>query len=164
MAQFEETKIDDTTQFEQNIVDLARRASRGEVLVKEELDITDDQMEAMYSVAYNLFQNKKYEDAARCFSMLSMLNPLEYKYMFGIGSCLQMNENYEAATLYYTIASGLDESQPAPFLHTAECMLATNEKEAARDSLEITLMRAADVPQFAPIKQRAEVMMNNLDM
>lgn len=163
MASLEDFNMEDATLFEKNIADLARRAGRGEVLVKEELGITDEEMEAMYSVAYNLFQNKKYEDAARCFSLLSMFNPLEYKYLFGTASCFHMNQDYEVATMYYVMSSALDETQPAPFLHTAECMLAAKDEEAARDSLEIALIRAGEEPQFAPIKQRAEVMMANLE-
>ena len=148
--------------FMENIADIAQRAGRGEVIVKEELGITEGQMEAMYAVAYNQFQNGKYDDAAKSFSLLSMFDPLEYKYLFGIASCFHMKGDYQAASLYYIVASGLDENDPAPFLHVGECMLAMKDKEGATESLKIALERSGDKPQYAPMRKRAEVMLENI--
>jgi len=148
--------------FMENIAELASKAGRGEVIVKDELGLTDGQMEAMYAVAYNQFQNGKYDDAAKSFSLLCMFNPLEYKYLFGIASCFHMKGEYEVASMYYVVASGLDEDDPAPFLHTAECMLAVKDKEGAQDSLALALERAGDNPQYAPLRKRAEVMLENM--
>ncbi|WP_290922162.1 SycD/LcrH family type III secretion system chaperone [Halodesulfovibrio sp.] len=152
----------DATLFDKNIAELASRAARGEVIVKEELGITEQEMEAMYAVAYNLFQNKKYDDAIKSFSLLAMFNPMEYKYIFGIGSCFHMKGEYAVASMYYVMASALDEEQAAPFLHTAECMLAIKDEEGARDSLNIAISKAKGNKQFAPIQQRAEVMLTNM--
>ena len=154
--------IAEDPQFIENVTNLAHRAVRGEVIVKEELGITDGQMEAMYAVAYSQFQNEKYQDAARTFSLLCMFDPLEYKYMFGIASCLHMIGEYESASLYYFMACGLDERQVAPFLHIAECMVALKDKEGAEDALTMTLEKAGDLPEYAPIRQRAEVILENL--
>ncbi|MCG8530944.1 MAG: SycD/LcrH family type III secretion system chaperone [Desulfovibrionales bacterium] len=148
--------------FMENIADIAQRAGRGEVIVKEELGITEGQMEAMYAVAYNQFQNGKYDDAAKSFSLLSMFDPLEYKYLFGIASCFHMKGDYQAASLYYIVASGLDENDPAPFLHVGECMLAMKDKEGATEALKIALERSGDKPQYAPMRKRAEVMLENI--
>lgn len=148
--------------FMENVADIAMRAGRGEVIVKEELGITDGQMEAMYAVAYNQFQNGKYDDAAKSFSLLSMFDPLEYKYLFGIASCFHMKGDYQAASLYYIVASGLDENDPAPFLHVGECMLAMKDKEGAEEALKLTLSRAGDNPHYAPMRKRAEVMLENI--
>ena len=148
--------------FIENVAEIARRAGRGEVIVKEELGITDGQMEAMYAVAYNQFQNGKYDDAAKSFSLLAMFDPLEYKYIFGIASCFHMKGDYDAASLYYIVASGLDENDPAPFLHVGECMLALKDKEGAKEALGLALDRAGEAPQFAPMRKRAEVMLENI--
>ena len=91
-----------------------------------------------------------------------MFDPLEYKYMFGIASCLHMIGEYESASLYYFMSCGLDEEQVAPFLHIAECMVALKDKEGALEALQVTLARVGDDPQYAPIRQRAEVILENL--
>lgn len=154
--------ITENPKFIENVAELAHKAGRGEVVIKEELGITDGQMEAMYAVAYNQFQNGKYDDAAKSFSLLAMFDPLEYKYIFGIASCFHMKGEYETASMYYVVASGLDEKDPAPFLHIGECMLAIKDKEGAKDSLALALERAGEDPQFAPMRKRAEVMIENM--
>lgn len=157
------TQVQEVTLFDKNVMELANRAARGECIVREELGISDAEMEAMYTVAYNLFQNAKYDDAAKCFCLLSMFDPLQYKYMFGIASCFHMKSEYEMASMYYVMSSALDEDQPAPFLHAAECLIAMKDNDAAKDSLRITLARAGEASHFAPIRQRAEVMLSNLN-
>ena len=154
--------VQENPQFIENVAELAHRAARGEVVVKEELNITDGQMEAMYAVAYNQFQNGKYDDAAKSFSLLSMFDPLEYKYLFGIASCFHMKGDYEVASVYYIMASGLDEEDPAPFLHIGECMLALKDMEGANEALKLALVRAGEEPHFAPMRKRAEVMLENM--
>lgn len=146
----------------EKIEELANRAGRGEVIIKEELGITDGQMEAMYAIAYNQFQNTEFDAAAKSFSLLCMFDPFEYKYIFGIASCFHMKGEHELASMYYVIASGVDEKDPAPFFHTAECLLATNDKEGARDALALTFERAVISPQFSPLRKQAELLLKRL--
>ena len=155
-------KISEHPKFIENVAELADRAGRGEVIVKEELGITDGQMEAMYAVAYNQFQSAKYDDAVKSFSLLCMFDPFEYKYLFGIASCFHMKGEYELASMYYVIASGMDENDPAPFFHTAECMIAVKDKKGAEEALALTFERAGDNPQYAPLRKRAEMLLESI--
>jgi type III secretion system low calcium response chaperone LcrH/SycD len=147
----------------ENIADIAAQAIQGSVIVKEKLGITDGQMEAMYAVAFNQFQKAAYDDAIQSFSLLCLLNPLEYKYMFGFASSFYKKGSYELASLYYVIASKLDTGDPSPFLHAAECMLAINDTKGANEALALTLSRIGDSPQYAPLRKRVESMLERIE-
>lgn len=147
----------------ERIADLAEQAMQGSIIAKEKLGITDGQMEAMYAVAFNQFQKGAFDDAIKSFSLLCLLNPLEYKHLFGIASCFYKKGSYELASLYYVIASRLDRGDPAPFLYAAECLLAVSDVEGAKDALALTLSRIGESPQYAPLRKRVENMLERIE-
>lgn len=147
----------------ENIAELAEQTMQGLIIAKEKLGITDGQMEAMYAVAFNQFQKAAYDDAIQSFSLLCLLNPLEYKHMFGLASSFYKKGSYELASLYYVIASKLDTSDPSPFLYAAECMLASNDTKGAKEALALTLRRIGDSPQYAPLRKRVENMLERIE-
>lgn len=153
----------DEQSIAERIVDIAEQAMQGSIIVKEKLGITNGQMEAMYSVAFNQFQKAAYDDAIQSFSLLCLLNPLEYKHMFGVASSFYKKGSYELASLYYVIAGRLDTSDPAPFLYAAECMFAVSDTKGSKKSLALTLSRIGDSPQYAPLRKRVENMLERIE-
>lgn len=154
--------IDDVPFTVQAVGALAESALRGDIILKEELGVTDGQMEAMYAVAYHQLQEGQLDGAIKTFSVLSMLNPKEYKYVLGIASCFHAKGEHELAGMYYIIASGLGDADPVPFLHAAECMLAKNDVESASNALRLTIELAGKKPQYAPMRKRAEIMLEEI--
>lgn len=154
---------EDTTEQQRRVVEFAQKVLRGETTIKAELGLNDEQMEGMYAVAYNLYRSGKYEDARTCFAYLALFDPLQYRYAFGIASCLKLEGAYEMAAAQYALASGLDQAQPAPFLHMAECMLAVDEADSAKDALKIALEVAGDKPEYANLRDRASVILENIE-
>ena len=94
--------------------EIAKRVAYGESTLMLEMGIEQDQMEAVYLVAYNYYNAKKYDKAAKCFALLQMFNPTEYQYCLGTASSLYMLGAIEPASACYFLCCGLDQTKPEP--------------------------------------------------
>jgi len=150
------------SETDQKIFKLAQRTMRGETSLKAELNLTGKELEGIYAVGYNLYKSGKYGDARLIFAYLCMFDPTVYKFVFGIASCYQAEADYQSAGMYYAMASGLDQAQPAPFLHLGECLMALKDKAGARTSLERAISMSGDKAEFKAIKNKASVILENL--
>lgn len=96
------------------------------------MGITEDQMEALYSVAYQNFVTKNYEDAAKVFKVLVLYDQTEQKYTMGLAATLQELGQYEkAADIYATacVQSGLKD--PEPMYFSGICLLKAGKRSEA---------------------------------
>jgi type III secretion system low calcium response chaperone LcrH/SycD len=134
----------------------------GKVILRTELGLDNNDLEALYTVAYNLYTAGKYQDSAKLFGMLGMLDPLDYRFIFGAASSLQMLGEYLLAAMQYQLAGSMNLETPAPMLHTAECLLALKDKAGAKRALEYALERSEGKDQFAAMRRKVEIMMDNI--
>jgi type III secretion system low calcium response chaperone LcrH/SycD len=118
--------------------------------------ISDEEMEAIYSVAYNLYENGKYDDALQVFKFLCFFDHMEKKYWLGLGAVRQMLRQYDDAVNAYSMAAMLDIDDPAPASHAADCLLLAGKKEEAESALNFVLEFAPETEQGKPFRQRAE--------
>lgn len=116
--------------------------------------LSDETMEAVYGVAFNLYSHGKYEDAEKIFRFLGFFDHLNKKYFMGLGACRQMLKKYQEAIESYTFASMLDADDPLPPLHAGECHLATGNLEAAESGF-YAAVNWATKPEHAKVKDRA---------
>ena len=150
------------TESEEKIAEIVAKIMQGETIMRAEIGLDDNDMEALYAVTYNVYQSGKYVDAVKLFGILSVLDPTDYRFVFGGASSLQMLGEYLMASMYFQLAAGLDTENPAPMLHSAECFLALKDRDGAKFALEQAVERAAGKAEFAPFRQKAEVMLENL--
>lgn len=150
------------TESEEKLAEIVAKVMQGETVMRAEIGLDDNDMEALYAVTYNVYQSGKYVDAVKLFGVLSVLDPTDYRFVFGGASSLQMMGEYLMAGMYFQLAAGLDMENPAPMLHSAECFLALKDKEGAKAALRQTVERAGDNAEYAPVRQKAEVMLENL--
>lgn len=129
---------------------------------KDLKNMSDDAMEAIYSVAYNLYQGGKYEEAQKVFQFLCFYDHFNRKYFMGLGACQQMMKQYDNAIEIFTFATVLDADDPRPMIYIGDCHLAKGDKEKARMSYETALEWAGDNSEYTEEKQRAEGMLENL--
>ncbi len=104
--------------------------------VKELKGITNAEMEAVYSLAFNYYRTGKYDEAEKLFNFLALFDHLNPKYWMGVGAVRQVKKDYAGAVQAYGYASFLDLENPKPQLHAAECFLALGDKRNAASSLE----------------------------
>jgi type III secretion system low calcium response chaperone LcrH/SycD len=151
-----------TPEEEKRLADMTAKVLRGESILRAELKLGTDEMEALYALCHNVYLAGKYEEAVKMFGLLSLLDPADYRFVFGGASALRMLGQYMAAGMYFQLAAGLNVEEPAPMLHTAECLLAIEDRDGARAALEQALERAGSKEAHAPLRRRAEVMLENL--
>lgn len=105
--------------------------------VRQTLDyFTPDKIEEVYAVAFNFYQNGKYQEALSIFRLLSLSNPHEQKYWAGLGACHKMLKNYADAVQSYTLAAMIDETDPMIFFHSADCLFSLGMIENALQMLD----------------------------
>lgn len=129
---------------------------------KDLKNMSDDAMEAIYSVAYNLYQGGKYDEAQKVFQFLCFYDHFNRKYFMGLGACQQMMKQYENAIEIFTFATVLDADDPKPMLYIGDCHLAMGDNEKAKMSYETAIEWAGNTAAFEEEKQRAESMLENL--
>lgn len=130
---------------------------------KDLKDMSDEAMEAIYSVAYSLYQSGKYDESLKIFQFLCFYDHFNRKYFMGLGACQQMLKNYQGALEVFTFATVLDSEDPRPMVYIGDCHLALGDKEKARQSYETAIKWAGEQAEYAHEKQRAENMLDNMD-
>lgn len=121
---------------------------------KDSLDIPPEHLESIYSLAHNLYENGKYDEAANLFRLLIMIDHFEYKYHFGLAACMQMLEDYLKACTAYMMAASIDIKTPLPHYHAAECFLKMQEPGSACISLDLAIEAAGNQKEFSILKER----------
>jgi type III secretion system low calcium response chaperone LcrH/SycD len=117
------------------------------------LDAT--QIEAVYALGYNLYNQGRWAQALQVFSFLTFHDHVDRRLHIARAACLQMLKRYEEALTAYLLAHVLDVSDPAVGLQLAECLIALRRKPEARAALETVAVLAGEDPAFAPIRARA---------
>ena len=112
------------------------------VTLKDLHGYTEQEMDAVYALAYNKYNQAKYEEAMHLFGFLLMHDQLERKYYKAFGSCLQMLKKYPEAIRNYSMASVFDVNDPEPTFHTAECLVALGMVEEACEAPEQSVLAA----------------------
>ena len=120
---------------EDKIAAAARQFSEGFATMRELKGISHAEMEAVYSVGFNMYRTGRYDDAEKIFRFLVLFDHLEPKYWMGVGAIQQVRKDYKSAIASYGYASFLDLSNPKPQFHAAECFLALGDKVNAASAL-----------------------------
>ena len=123
-------------------IDTAKIAEGVKTLIQEQATlkqlkgVTNDELEAVYSLAFGYYQTGKYDEAHKLFQFLVLFDHLNAKYWFGLGATQQALKDYQNAAVSYGYCSFLKLDNPKPQLHAAECFLALGDKRSAASALE----------------------------
>lgn len=91
--------------------------------LQELVEISDDSMNSMVTIAIAKFKEERFADCLALFSLLSILNPAYSEYWFRMGIAAQKCENYDLASKAYEAASQLDPKLIGSRLFAAECFV-----------------------------------------
>ena len=134
------------------------------IMPKTALKIGDDTMEAIYTQAYNLYNQGKYKESSYIFRLLMMLDFTTSKYILGLAACLHRMKEYQNAAHLYILCSALDPTNPMPHYHSADCYLQLNALDLAIFALDMAIKAAADQPQYSTIKERAILLKSGIEV
>lgn len=129
---------------------------------KDACGMGDNTAEAMYAQAYQLYNNGKYGEARHIFAMLTVLNPLEPKYLLGQAASSHMLKDLEHAAELYLRFTIISPQDPVPFYHAADCYIQLQELDCAIIALNMVLKKAGDKPEYSSLKDRAKMMLGSL--
>lgn len=121
---------------EQEIADAAQKLMQGTTPLKELKGITNDELEAVYSVGFNFYRTGRFDDADKIFRFLVMFDHLNAKFWFAMGAVQQAKKDFAHAVSSYAYCSFLDLSNPKPQYHAAECFMSMGDAKNALSSLE----------------------------
>jgi len=119
----------------QQIEDAAKKFVKDGATLKEVKGISNEELEAVYSLGFGYYRTGKFEDAQKLFEFLVLFDHLSAKYWFALGAVQQAQKNYEKAVASYGFSSFLDLENPKPQYHAAECFLALGDKANAASAI-----------------------------
>ena len=115
-----------------------------------------------YSLAREALQDERVDDAHPVFADLAQAAPLEPRFQFGLGLCLQHRGEIDAAHRCYAIASMLDPSDAACAYRIGECLIALGDLPAAREGLHTALALCAVPGTDAALRALVEAQLDQL--
>ena len=104
--------------------------------MKQLKGISNEELEAVYSLAFGYYRTGRFEDAFKLFQFLVLFDHLNAKFWFGLGAVQQALKDFQNAVVAYGYCSFLNLENPKPQLHAAECFLALGDKRNAASCLE----------------------------
>jgi type III secretion system low calcium response chaperone LcrH/SycD len=103
-----------------------------------------DQEHSFYSAAFGLYEKGDYRRSAYLFTQLVLTDPFSEYYWKGLASAKQMAREYQAAVHAWSMVALIDENNPLPHFHAAECLLSMEEKEEALKAFDAALELAGN--------------------
>ncbi len=119
---------------EDRIAEAAKKFANGATM-KEVRGITNEELEAVYSLGFSYYNTGKFEEAQKLFEFLVLFDHLSTKYWFALGAVQQAQKDYQKAISSYGYSSFLDLENPKPQFHAAECYLALGDKANAASAI-----------------------------
>ena len=117
--------------------EFAEMIEKGLTTVRESKGITDEEMNAVYSVAHNFYVTGRFADAETVFKFLVVVDHLNPKYWIGLGAVRQVQKRFkEAIEAYANVAVNLDVKNVKASYYAAECYLALGDRENAKSAVE----------------------------
>lgn len=109
----------------------------------------------IYKQGHTLYQRGRYAQAAEIFCLLTLYRPQEVRFLLAGAICLKLQYRFDMAAPLFFAAMMLDETDPTPALHLAQCLLVLQREDMARETLHLVLGRTKNLPEHAEIETRA---------
>lgn len=93
--------------------------------------LSDERVEKMYQFACDLYDEKRYKDAANLFMLLTTLNPHRFTFWKALGFSIQQQCDYAPALLAYECALELDPGSAELYPYYIRCLCELNRREQA---------------------------------
>lgn len=133
---------------------------KGKATMRETRNISHEAMESIYDIAHDFYTRRKYQDAEKSFELLCLYDHINPKYWQGLGYSRQMLKKYKEAAAALGYASlYLDEYNPELHLGLAECLIMSDNADAAKACLQELLEKDVD----KKIKDRAQLLQEQLN-
>ena len=127
-------------------------------------NISQGMLETIYGTGYNQYTTGHYEEAARVFQYLCLYDQWNPRNYLCLGACQQMMHLYAQAIQTYTFAFRLDARNPLALIYMADCNLALNRVDKAKEIYKTALKLAKSNDFSHKEVDRADVLLGTLDV
>lgn len=101
----------------------------------EFIGLEDKHKEAIYKIACIRYDNDRFIEALKLFSLGSIQFQYEERFYFGLGSCAKMLKDYDLAIKNFTVAKMLNPENIESECEVAECLFLQGKSEDAKSML-----------------------------
>lgn len=122
-------------------------------------DISKDNLEQLYSLAFNHYRSGKWNDAHTVFKGLCVLDHYDARFFLGLGACRQSMGMLDEALQSYTYGALIDINDPRFPFHAGECHLQLGDFDAAESGFYSAGALASTQPEHSALAERASVML-----
>ena len=128
-------------------------------------NISQDMLESLYSLGYNLYTSGNYKDAETIFSGLCLYDHNEPRVGMGLGGRRTANGTYREAVEAYGLCSAMEAlSSPVPVLQAGMCYLKMGDREKAKGSFVTAVsMGEEGNPEHEAARGKASAMLAILE-
>jgi tetratricopeptide (TPR) repeat protein len=126
--------------------------------------ITDAELEKMYLAAKNLYDQKRYQEAAASFSFLTMINTENSSFWLARGNSEFHMQNYEAALIAYAFVSRVDPDDFYCHIFSCRAYEALEQYENALNALEVALYVLGDNVEEKELQLTLELQIKRLEL
>ena len=140
------------------VEELARKCLMEGAALADVRGYTEDEMEAVYHLAYNAYRQGKYPDARKLFQFLALNDHVESRFWMGLAATCQVSGEHRQAVAAYEMAAVLEATNPWPPFHAGECYMAMKDWERSAKALqavEILCEAAEGNENHAELRARA---------
>ena len=120
--------------------------------------LSEDSIEILYQMGYQLYRNGKYSDAEDCFKLLSAYRLEDRRVWMGLGATYQMQQKYPEAIECYSVAALQDPNEPYVHWYAAQCLHAVENHPKALEAIRSALHVAKADPHYAKTVPALEVL------
>ena len=132
--------------------------------VGKALDISQEQLEAMYQLGHGFYAQGRYEDAFKVFSMLVIFEHKSERYLMALAGAAQMTGRYKDALQHYSTATLLLIDDPRPIYFSAECLLAIGNLDLAAESLRVVIEMTEGNASHQTLGTRAAALLSSIEI
>lgn len=109
------------------------------VTLKEIHGISDEQMDGLYSLAYDFYHQGRLDDAEKFFRFLCIYDFYCVDFLMGLAAVYQLKGTYQKAADIYAIAFAQSDSDYRPMLYSGQCQLAMGKSGKARQCFKAVI-------------------------
>ncbi|MBJ7449035.1 MAG: SycD/LcrH family type III secretion system chaperone [Parachlamydiales bacterium] len=149
--------------IKQMLKDIPLEQFNGAICPQETLNIDENQINALYKDAYDLYEDNQFTESRERFSELVTLNPWNTTYWMGLAASLHLEVQLEPALQAYAVAGLLNDKDPHPHFYAAQCLTSLNQPEEAKKALNEAFVRSNGHYEYLSLMQRIRIMQNQLE-
>ncbi|MFH5255819.1 type III secretion system translocator chaperone SicA [Burkholderia semiarida] len=114
------------------------------VTLKEIHGLSDRQMEGLYGLAYELYQQGQLDDAEKVFRFLCIYDFYCADFWMGLAAVHRMKREYQKAADFYAVAFAQGKQDYRPMLYAGQCQLSMGRRGKARQCFIVVVESSGD--------------------